>query len=828
MSRFFDSLSGAINNRSIYATDDDIAIINSLLNPPPLPVAAQDIYVRKCRLVGDSVNCHFGRFHTEDLPELLRKTQGVSCLIGHRKETAGIARFFDGFIEKHKARSIVTGELEDIQFVVPKIYWMKAHSQAEDLRVNIDGGIYHQASISWYFEKPICGICGKDIRLCEHVPGKMYNDKLCFFWYEEIGDVLEGSIVYAGGHPGTGFALNDSAKEHSADQEALFKLASEGRIHKDDILPYFKNIESGNVYVIGDLASRGWTETSIDVLTDQDACERVGELLPPYLTDRLVIHESFPAPGACIKINNKSILEIESIPQHDIKNAEQKAKVSIDKGWKTQHKATAGKGRIAASTDAAETLHEKIAGLEKNGGQISFQIIEDNTFDTPAEKIFDVSQLGRDDERCVVTPHYDGIPVIITIEKPSEGKESTSNPSEGTTAVSVKIPRDFAAVEDIIEKRLHDIARQLIQWNAGACELRGGLLAYRGRSRIELSNLPLNRTSLFEKLRFVVKICDCRDENTSGLRLPERLEYISQYIKDSDIVQVIPYRIAADFKQVKDAVQTIGTREGVNIIRESADIGTLSGKIFLSKRLILDVVVNGIEQKRNGWVYKAGIKDEDDVVPVGATHISQIKCDIGDTIRVEVDSVDCSDGVYRWQNPRVIGARNRNTPPDSAEVVKRLFQILHREIPGNEIKIEQRENTNTIIQNNVEEKPGFLLEADSENPAQNLALNLRRNGAYEVFRMHKDDVEKLNKGYMCPGHWLSERNAGDDGKSLHIKPEQETRDKGNMVILEWGDFRRRATFDGSVLQGIYQFRCINKDNKNNWYIKKLQMTSYPA
>jgi|GEM_PF-636125 len=825
MSRFFDSLSGAINNRSIYATDDDIAIINSLPNPPPLPVTAQDIYVRKCRLVGDSVNCHFGRFHTEDLTELLKKTQGVSCLIGHRKETAGIARFFDGSIEKHKARSIVTGELEDIQFVVPKIYWMKAHSQAEDLRVNIDGGIYHQASISWYFEKPTCGICGKDIRLCEHVPGKIYNNELCFFWYEEIGDVLEGSIVYAGGHPGTGFALNDSAKEHSADQEALFKLASEGRIHKDDILPYFKNIESGNVYVIGDLASQGWTETSIDILTDQDACEHVGELLPPYLTDRLVIHESFPAPGACIKVNNKSILEIESIPQPDSKNDEQEVKITIGEGGTTQHKKTPGKRRIAASTDAAEPLREEGAGIEKNGEQVSFQFIEDNEFCESAEKIFDVSQLGKDDERCVVTPHYDGIPLIIAIKESSENRESISNPAEEKTAVSIKVPQDFAAVENLAEKRLYEIAQQLAQLDAGSCELRGELLAYRGRSRIELSCLPLNRTSLFEKLRFVVKICDCRDANTTGLRLSERLEYISRYIKDSDIVQVIPYRIAAGFKQVKDAVRVIGTREGVDIIHESVEFGALSGKTFLSKRLILDVGVTGIEQKRNGWVYRAGIKDEDDVLSIGATHISQIKCDVGDTIRVEVDSVDCSDGVYRWQNPRVIGVRNRNTPPDSVEVVKRLFQTLYEEAPRDEIETEQPENTDAIMQNNVEEKPGFLLEADRENPAQNLALNLRRNGAYEVFCMQKDDIEKLNKGYMCPGYWFSERNAAYAGKNLCEKPEQAAHDKGDMVILEWGDFRRRCTFAGNILHGIYQFRCVKKDNKNNWYIQKLRITS---
>ena len=90
MNRFIDCLSGQMIRGFDIVTDDDIRIINGLVNPPPVKVTKDNIYVRKCRLTGDGINCHFGRFHTEDLPELLKKTQGVSCLFGHRKETAGL------------------------------------------------------------------------------------------------------------------------------------------------------------------------------------------------------------------------------------------------------------------------------------------------------------------------------------------------------------------------------------------------------------------------------------------------------------------------------------------------------------------------------------------------------------------------------------------------------------------------------------------------------------------------------------------------------------------------------------------------------------------
>lgn len=219
MNLFKESLTGSLLPGRNIATNNDVEIINSLENAPPIPVKKEDIYVRKCRLTGDGINCYNGRFHTEDLQELLKKTQGVSCLVGHRKDTAGIARFFGGAIEEHTAFNPATGKDETMSFIVPKIYWMKEHSGAEDIRVNIDGGIYHSASISWYFDKPVCGLCGKDIRSCDHIPGQKYDGELCFFWYEGIGEVLEGSIVFSGGHPGTGFEDPDPILEEEIESD---------------------------------------------------------------------------------------------------------------------------------------------------------------------------------------------------------------------------------------------------------------------------------------------------------------------------------------------------------------------------------------------------------------------------------------------------------------------------------------------------------------------------------------------------------------------------------------------------------------------------------
>lgn len=188
----------------------DLEKINNLGNPKKL--TADDVFIRECWLTGDAVNCYFGRFRIEDLHKMVSMINGVALIVGHDKSSLPIGKFFGAEI-KSKSMETVENKMEDVNFLVPKFYWMKNASNSDDLRDNIDGGIWNQASISWIFEKPTCSVCDKDIRMCEHIPGEFYKSGLCFFWYDKILSVLEGSIVYAGGHPGTQFlSSGDQAK----------------------------------------------------------------------------------------------------------------------------------------------------------------------------------------------------------------------------------------------------------------------------------------------------------------------------------------------------------------------------------------------------------------------------------------------------------------------------------------------------------------------------------------------------------------------------------------------------------------------------------------
>ena len=215
------NLSGSVLKDNPPPKQEDVELIKLLKKPPLMELAPDDIYVRKVRLAGDRVDAYGGRFRTADLAKLLELTRGAPLLIGHRKDTIGIARFFNGDIE----------EYEGAEYIVPRFYWLKKHSAAEDLRLSIDGGLVTEASISFTFRKPTCSVCGEDIRTCLHRVGKRYMNttEACFYYYDDIVSVNEGSLVYKGAEPGTGIELSDKREGFTPGDKLKIKL--NGRLY---------------------------------------------------------------------------------------------------------------------------------------------------------------------------------------------------------------------------------------------------------------------------------------------------------------------------------------------------------------------------------------------------------------------------------------------------------------------------------------------------------------------------------------------------------------------------------------------------------------------
>ena len=99
MNTIYSVLRGRLSGEKPEPLEEDTAVINRLPNPPLKPLTPADVYVRRCRLVSDAVDCGYGRFRTEDLPHVLELLQGAPMLTGHRKDGSPVARFFGGGIE---------------------------------------------------------------------------------------------------------------------------------------------------------------------------------------------------------------------------------------------------------------------------------------------------------------------------------------------------------------------------------------------------------------------------------------------------------------------------------------------------------------------------------------------------------------------------------------------------------------------------------------------------------------------------------------------------------------------------------------------------------
>ncbi len=166
--------------------------INNRIKPPQ-PLTVEDVHIRAMYIVSDTINSQGGKFEEEDLNTLIDLMPDAPVMVGHKRDTLPVARNF------HAVKVLEQNRI----WIKSYFYWLRESDGAEDLRKNIDGGIYKECSISFVFKRPECSVCGKDIRQCSHLPFHEYDTQsdetqVAFFRYREIERVLETSLVYRG------------------------------------------------------------------------------------------------------------------------------------------------------------------------------------------------------------------------------------------------------------------------------------------------------------------------------------------------------------------------------------------------------------------------------------------------------------------------------------------------------------------------------------------------------------------------------------------------------------------------------------------------------
>jgi len=158
------------------------------------------------------IDAHYSRFPVEELESINKMVPGRPFMERHdTKGTLPRGTFFRSMLYEGAERDYVS--------VRPDVYILHT-GENKDLIANIEGGVYRATSIGFSFMHPECSICHKDIRACDHIPGRTYGDELCHYIMRDVVSVLEGSVVFSASQ-GTGFVTSRDNGSRPSVKEAL-------------------------------------------------------------------------------------------------------------------------------------------------------------------------------------------------------------------------------------------------------------------------------------------------------------------------------------------------------------------------------------------------------------------------------------------------------------------------------------------------------------------------------------------------------------------------------------------------------------------------------
>ena len=185
-------------------------IVESRAQPPETDVLAEinrftlrplhphEFVVFTLDLCHNQIDRHFSRFPDDELETINRLVVGRPLMERHDlRGSLPRGTFFRSRVHHNESRRSVR----------PDVYVLRTQDN-ESFILNIEGGVYRETSIGFAFQTPECSVCGRDLRVCDHVPGRTYGDTLCHSIMRNVIEVIEGSVV-ATGSQGTRFVARE-------------------------------------------------------------------------------------------------------------------------------------------------------------------------------------------------------------------------------------------------------------------------------------------------------------------------------------------------------------------------------------------------------------------------------------------------------------------------------------------------------------------------------------------------------------------------------------------------------------------------------------------
>ena len=212
----------AVNETS----DEDLKAINGLKKNGPLVILEkEDVIVRKIIILGEEPTTKMSVHPEGDLngkivkvlSELMKKCVGTPMMVGHKIDgRAPWGRVFDA--EVLQATHGFNGA------VLKEAFWFMNDEEGANIVRKIDGGIWAEGSISYWFKEARCSICHTPmaasffgrVSKCKHQIGQKdeATGQVCYWYPYKIEEVAETSYVFAGAYRKTKSML-------SADKEQL-------------------------------------------------------------------------------------------------------------------------------------------------------------------------------------------------------------------------------------------------------------------------------------------------------------------------------------------------------------------------------------------------------------------------------------------------------------------------------------------------------------------------------------------------------------------------------------------------------------------------------
>ncbi|MEG1428333.1 MAG: hypothetical protein RSC64_00930 [Hydrogenoanaerobacterium sp.] len=156
---------------------------------------AEELYVFPLTLCDNEVDRDFEKFSVEALTKLRRLFLGKTGIFDHNpKGENQTARIYETAVEKDPMRK--TSDGEEYHFLTAKAYMVRSEKN-RDLILDIDAGIKKEVSVGCAVSEVICSICGANAKekTCEHLNGKSYGGKSCYFTLQKPTDAYEWSFV---------------------------------------------------------------------------------------------------------------------------------------------------------------------------------------------------------------------------------------------------------------------------------------------------------------------------------------------------------------------------------------------------------------------------------------------------------------------------------------------------------------------------------------------------------------------------------------------------------------------------------------------------------